>query len=154
MFSPLEVLIQRSRSLTILLSGSHLLALYCLCIADLPILVTAVMATLLLFSSYRCLRIYLMGLGDLIDGIRFNGARKQISVRCRSDWVTVGKVLSAVVLPYAVILGFKLEGGRTSRYVVVFYDAVSRDDFRRLRVFALYGAYVKDPIQQSVDSEL
>lgn len=112
------------------------------------------MATLLLFSSYRCLRIYLMGLGDLIDGIRFNGARKQISVRCRSDWVTVGKVLSAVVLPYAVILGFKLEGGRTSRYVVVFYDAVSRDDFRRLRVFALYGAYVKDPIQQSADPEL
>lgn len=150
MFSPIEFRFKRSRSLIALILGSHLLSLYCVYVAALDVTIASVLSFVLLLSLLRQLRHIVVDNTQGIRGIRFNGLRKQISVNDGGDWRAVSKVVSAVVLPYAVVLGFRVDGSRVSRYVVVFFDALDRDDFRRLRVFALHGAYVKDPETENV----
>lgn len=150
MFSPIEFSFKRSRSLIILILGSHLLSLYCLYVAALDVTIASVLSFIVMLSLGWNLRRDVVNNINGIIGIRFNGARKQISVNCHGRWCPVDKVVSAVVLPYAVVLGFRVEGSRFTRYVVVFFDALSRDDFRRLRVFAVHGAYVKDPETECV----
>lgn len=145
MFSPIEFSIKRSRSLIILILGSHLLSLYCLYVAVFDVSIAFLLAIVVLVSLSWHLNRYAVDNTSGITSVRFNGARKQVFVKYRADWCPVTKVVSAVVLPYAVVLGFRVEGDRFTRYVVVFFDALSRGDFRRLRVFALHGAYVKDP---------
>lgn len=149
MFSPIEFSIKRSRSLIVLISGSHLLSLYCLYVAVLDVTIAFLLAVVVLVSLGWNLRRYAVDNTNVITGIRFNGARKQISVKYRADWCPVTRVVSAIVLPYAVVLGFRVEGSRFTRHVTVFCDALGRDDFRRLKVFALHGAYVKDPETES-----
>lgn len=150
MFSPIEFRIKRSRSLIVLILGSHLLSLSCLNIAALDVTIASILAVLVLFSLGWHLSRYAVDNSDGITAIRFNGARKQVSVMYRAAWCPVTEVVSAVVLPYAVVFGFRLEGSRVTRYAVVFFDALEREDFRRLRVFALHGAYVKDPGAEQV----
>ena len=150
MFSPIEFSFKRSRSLIVLILGSHLLSLYCLYVAALDITIASVLSIIVLVSLAWNLHRYAVDNIKGITGMRFNGARKQISVKDGGEWCAVNKVVSAVVLPYAVVLGFRVEGRRFKRYVVVFFDALSSDDFRRLRVFALHGAYVKDPETERV----
>jgi len=149
-FSPIEFSIKHSRSLIVLILGSHFLSLYCLYIAVLDVTIASFLTIAVLVSLGWSLQHYAVDNTKGITGIRFNGAQKQISVKYRTEWCTATEVVNAVVLPYAVVLGFRLEGSRLSRYAVVFFDALEREDYRRLKVFALHGAYVKDPDAKNV----
>ena len=86
-------------------------------------------------SSYR----------NRINTLRWNADRQEIFVRRDERWLAVDKVCSAVVLPYAVVLRLKTEGYLLPQSLVVMFDGLSVSDFRRLRVLALHGAYVKAP---------
>lgn len=146
MFSPTEFNLTPSRSLIYLILGSHTLVLISLCLTQLEQFVRLTLVLLTLFSF--ALNFYRYGSSsycDRINKLRWNADRQEISIRRGERWLVVDKVYSAVVLPYAVVLRLKTEGYLLPQSLVVMFDGLTEADFRRLRVLALHGAYVKAP---------
>lgn len=146
MFSPIEFNLTPSRSLIYLILGSHTLVLISLYLAQLePFVRTMLVAFTLLSLALHVYRYGSSNYRNRINALRWNADRQEISVRRDERWLAVDKIDSAVVLPYAVVLRLKTEGYLLPQSLVVMFDGLPEAEFRRLRVLALHGAYVKAP---------
>lgn len=144
MFSPSELKLNASRSLALLLLGSHLFAIAALWLTALEPF-TAVVLTVVVCISLGWQSHYWLwpGRSDRIERIRWNANKKAIRVQTGDGcWYDVTEVKSAVVLPYAVVLRFELSSCLLAKSVLVLPDMLDRHSYRRLRILCLHAAYV------------
>ena len=142
MFSPSEFVPVASRSLVILLLGSHSLAFGATFISALELFVQSVIYFILSLSLIWHFYYYVSGRAG-VRAIRWNAARREIHLSIDGQWLSVEEVHHASVLPYAVVLKVRLKERAGMQAVVVFFDSLHPDQFRRLKILAIHGAYVK-----------
>lgn len=141
MFSLSEFVPATSRSLVVLILGSHCLALSAIFISALDPFVHFVLYVALGMSLVWHIYYYVSGRRG-VRAIRWNTLRREIHLCIDKQWLKVDEVCHASVLPYAVVLRVKLRERMGTQSVVVFFDSLRPEQFRRLKVLAIHGAYV------------
>lgn len=144
MFSPLEVHLARSRSLALVVLGSHVLAFCGVLIANIDPFTAVVLAFALSVSFFVSgVRWLLSGYADDITILRWNVDKHEINVQLRNGrWQRVTEIKSAAVLPYALVFRLELESYALPQNLVVFFDSTDKQSYRRLKVVTLHGACI------------
>jgi len=124
------------------LLGSHSLAFGATFISALELFVQSVIYFILSLSLIWHFYYYVSGRAG-VRAIRWNAARREIHLWIDGQWLSVEEVYHASVLPYAVVLKVRLKERAGMQAVVVFFDSLHPDQFRRLKILAIHGAYVK-----------
>ena len=142
MFSLNNCSLRMSRTLSYLYDGVHLLCFAAVAVSVIP-LSFKVLSTVFLLSIFLGFRrqIVLQTLPVSITAITWNAevASMRLQLVNGSD-LTVVRIKQKVVLPFVVCLLCDVEERFYAQPVVVFSDACSEGDFRRLRVLSLHAS--------------
>lgn len=142
MFSLNNCSLRMSRTLSYLYDGVHLLCFAAVAVSVIP-LTYKVFCTAFLLAIFLGFRrqIVLQNLPVSITAITWNAevASMRLQLINGSD-LTVVRIKQKVVLPFVVCLLCDVEERLYAQPVIVFSDACSEGDFRRLRVLSLHAS--------------
>jgi hypothetical protein len=119
-----------SRRLFVLLILVHGLALFSIAVLPWPFWARALLAALTLFSGYCAMR------PSEIEEIIFSFGESWLKVRLRGLEAREASIQNgSVVFPKLIVLRLKFDGERTIRYLSLFPDQMSAEEFRRLNLW-------------------
>ena len=138
---PLVVTVQPSRRLRLALAALHLFAVTAIWYATLPPMAQSAISVALFFSLFR----YLRPSASLTLRCGTGGV---LEILHGSDWKTAALHPQSTVLPGIAVLRYKPADERRWLARVILADSLSRDDFRRLRVWLRWlGAKTGSDVQ-------
>ena len=136
MIKPIHIPLRSSRRLVVIFTMAHLLALIVLWMLPINLTIKSGLSAVVMLGIAFPLRhaIHLQ-----IIAIRVN-VSGELSVQQRDgDWQDAALLGTSFVAPWLTILNFRFSTRRWPQHVVLTPDALSQDDFRRLRVWLKWG---------------
>ena len=132
----LTIAVGPSRWLVVLLAGMHAFSSAMIWLAPLPHWLAVLLMPALLGSAWHTLR------RDGFRALQHSLIALRIDEDCRcefqnrtGEWHDAALLGSSFVSSYLTVLNLKPANGRLVKHLVVLPDAVSAEDFRRLRVW-------------------
>jgi hypothetical protein len=138
-----KFIIKRSFILLCLLGMNYVGALCCILLVNFAIIVKLISLLLWFFSLvFTCRRYWFCKDFNVIEQLWLDQKNKQWTVITYTGQQIIARMqTSSVVSRYFVLLNFKSLDWQNKKHVsaVVWFDAMSADDFRRFRVIAKRG---------------
>ncbi len=141
MFSLNNIPIAPSRTLFVISSGVHVLAV-ALCLAyELPLLFQLLMAITILLAYIYFYRRHISLLSPFsIHKLSWLAEEKSFSLKQRNgQWLTVTAIQTKLMTPFAVFMNVQVEQRLFPVPLIIWKDSIGADNFRRLRVLMGYA---------------